>query len=112
MKKLIIKVWINSSIKVLCFCRGLLPIDRDGSADPYVSAKLFDLVSSQPVQKRRTSVVERSLEPHFGNRWVTVFKLVIGINSVTVITVVGLYLILYSGSLFCKYVLFFFFFRL
>lgn len=47
----------------------LRPIDKNGSADPYVSVKLTPLDGSQAAQKKRTGIVTNSLEPQFDNHF-------------------------------------------
>ncbi|VDN57233.1 unnamed protein product [Dracunculus medinensis] len=42
---------------------------KQGSADPYVSIKLVSIDNSLPIQKRKTAVVQQSLEPQFDNHF-------------------------------------------
>lgn len=55
-------------ISFFSFYRELQAMSKQGSADPYVSIKLVSIDNSLPIQKRKTAVVQQSLEPQFDNQ--------------------------------------------
>ncbi|VDM46253.1 unnamed protein product [Toxocara canis] len=59
----------NKLIVIVHRAKGLRPLDKNGSADPYVSVKLVCIDGSQPAQKKRTGVVERCLDPQYDNHF-------------------------------------------
>ncbi|MFH4975035.1 hypothetical protein AB6A40_001744 [Gnathostoma spinigerum] len=56
-------------ILVIVKAKGLRAIDKAGTADPYVIAKLISKDGSQSAQKRKTSVIKQSLDPVFNNHF-------------------------------------------
>uniref|UniRef100_A0A158R441 Extended synaptotagmin-2 n=1 Tax=Syphacia muris TaxID=451379 RepID=A0A158R441_9BILA len=70
---LIIMLFIKDLIVLLfhafLLCRELRPVDKSGLADPYISVSLVALDGSQPVQKKRTGIVKKSLKPIFDNQF-------------------------------------------
>uniref|UniRef100_A0A0M3HRP9 Extended synaptotagmin-2 n=1 Tax=Ascaris lumbricoides TaxID=6252 RepID=A0A0M3HRP9_ASCLU len=59
----------NKLVVIVHRAKNLRPLDKSGSADPYVCVKLICLDGSQSPQKRRTGVVEKCLHPQYDNHF-------------------------------------------
>lgn len=59
-----------------CFFRDLSPVEKTGAADPYVSVKLVPINgSTSKVVKRKTAIVQKSLNPYFDNQYTSALRL-------------------------------------